>query len=106
MPSAKRRGRLETCKARHALLRRCPVCKSRFGLAAREQEVPEILQILRDSCCQGLDGSWDLGHEEARQHGFGMLLAAVNRIAAKLGIELYDYEPENDEKDDDKVPTV
>lgn len=66
---------------------------------ATKQKVKVLLQMLRDSCLQGEDGSWDCSTDEGRE-GFVPMAEDCEEIAKLLDIELEPYENENDEDND------
>lgn len=55
-----------------------------------KQEKQIILQVLRHSCEEGIDGSWDCSKE-----GFEDMIRCIDELAAGMGIKLtpkmYDY---------------
>lgn len=59
----------------------------------------EKLTRLRNSCQQGLDGTWDCSTDEGRE-GFEPMIDSCEEIAEMLGIELPEYD--NDNSDDDE----
>lgn len=62
-----------------------------FGL----EEVGAILQRVRDSCYQALDGSWEINDE-----GFELMAESCANISTLLGIKLGHYEKEEDGDED------
>lgn len=58
------------------------------------------LQNLRNSCYEGLDGTWDCSTDEGKE-SFEPMAESCEEIATLLGIQLEDYEPIDDESDDE-----
>ncbi len=50
----------------------------------------QLLNDLRDSCEQGLDGTWDCSTDEGKE-GFGAMSEACDKIAHLIGVELKPY---------------
>jgi hypothetical protein len=59
------------------------------------KKVREELQATRDSCLQGVDGSWEVNNE-----GLEAIASGIEEVAKLLGIELDDYQPEEEEKEE------
>lgn len=53
--------------------------------------IQEELQATRDSCLEGMDGSWEVNDE-----GLAAMTAGIEKVAGLLGIELDDYQPEEE----------
>ena len=71
-------------------------------------KLTEELQLLRDSCLNALDGSWDI-HAPEWQEGFESMANGVEALAKLLGLTLDDYDPnwngdydEEEEQDDEE----
>jgi len=63
---------------------------------AKKEKIKELLQLVRDSCLEGEDGTWDCSTEEGRE-GFIYMSDDCEKIAKLLGIELEPYQKENDD---------
>jgi hypothetical protein len=63
---------------------------------AKKEKIKELLQLVRDSCLEGEDGTWDCSTEEGRE-GFIYMSDDCEKIAELLGIELEPYQKENDD---------
>jgi sialic acid synthase SpsE len=57
------------------------------------KKVREELQATRDSCLDGIDGSWEVNEE-----GFLAMAQGIEEVAKLLGIQLDDYQPEEDDE--------
>jgi hypothetical protein len=66
---------------------------------AKKEKIKELLQLVRDSCLEGEDGTWDCSTEEGRE-GFIYMSDDCEKIAELLGIELEPYQKEDEENDD------
>lgn len=55
-----------------------------------KKQLKELLEVLRNSCEQGLDGSWDCSTDEGRE-GFNHMADNCVDIALILGINLKPY---------------
>jgi hypothetical protein len=58
------------------------------------KHIRDALQALRDSCLQGIDGSWEVNDE-----GFQAMGEGIERVAKLLGIQLDDYKPKQDDEE-------
>jgi hypothetical protein len=54
--------------------------------------ITHLLNRLRDSCLEGLDGTWDCSTEEGRE-AFQYMSDDCEEIAAFLNIKLEEYQP-------------
>ena len=75
-----------------------------------EQRIKELLISLRDSCYEGVDGSWDCSTDEGKE-SFIPMADSCEEIASLLGIELPEHPnswmeikatDEDDEEDDEE----
>ena len=57
-----------------------------------KSEITGHLQSVRDSCYEGIDGSWEVNAE-----GFEAMAEAIEKVASLLGITLAEYQPDEDE---------
>ena len=59
--------------------------------AKTKEKVKDLLTLLRNSCREGEDGSWDCSTDEGKE-GFVVMGDDCEEIANLLGIELKPYE--------------
>ena len=61
------------------------------------QRIKELLIVLRDSCYQGEDGTWDCSTDEGKE-SFIPMADSCEEIASLLGIELPEYVNEDEDE--------
>ena len=61
----------------------------------------ELLQALRNSCYEGLDGTWDCSTDDGKE-GFDDMALICHKIAEILKIQLDDYEAKQDEDEEEE----
>jgi len=59
-------------------------------LTKKQKQLKELLDTLRSSCEEGLDGTWDCSTDEGRE-GFNAMADNCVDIALILGIKLKPY---------------
>ena len=74
------------------LFGRTEVMKRRIMTQVRDE-----LQAIRDSCLEGMDGSWQVNDE-----GLEAMAAGIETVAGLLGVELVEYRPEEEKEEDDE----
>lgn len=100
---------IKTCKKNHPEISfaygytigddKCPLCAAIKDeeLTTKEKErIKHKLEVLRNSCLEGLDGTWDCSTTEGKE-AFEPMAESCKKIADILGIELNPYESTEDE---------
>jgi hypothetical protein len=64
-------------------------------------KVKYLLTLVRNSCEEALDGSWDHTTSEG-QEAFRPMSEDIEEAARELGIDLDPYQPRNDGGDDEE----
>jgi hypothetical protein len=64
-------------------------------------KVKDLLTLVRNSCEEALDGSWDHTTSEG-QEAFRPMADDIEEAARELGIDLDPYQPRNDGGDDEE----
>jgi hypothetical protein len=60
-------------------------------------KVKFLLTIVRNSCMEGLDGTWDCTTDEGKE-GFLPMAEDIEKAARELGIDLPPYYPNNEDE--------
>jgi hypothetical protein len=68
------------------------------------QRIKELLIALRDSCYEGVDGSWDCSTDEGKE-SFIPMADSCEEIASLLEIELPEYVNEDEDEDEFLPPS-